>query len=140
MEREFFSLDPLVVAAIAAMAFATYATRISGYWLVRRTAVRGRLAGALEAVPGAVLTAIIAPMAFATGPAESLAAAATVLLALRPAADRIGGRRLPGGGCPCGCCWAKGRRPGGEEGGRQPLRLRARFCLCLSFSIPLELT
>ena len=83
MEREFFSLDPLVAAAIAAMAFATYATRISGYWLVRRTAVRGRLAGALEAVPGAVLTAIIAPMAFATGPAESLAAAATVLLALR---------------------------------------------------------
>ena len=76
-------IDPLVFAAIAAMALSTYATRVAGYWLVRRTAVRGRLAGALEAVPGAVLTAIIAPMAFATGPAETLAALATVLLALR---------------------------------------------------------
>ena len=76
-------LDPLVFAAIAAMAVATYATRVFGYWLVRRRAVSGRLAGALEAVPGAVLTAIIAPMAFATGPAESAAALLTVLLALR---------------------------------------------------------
>jgi len=76
-------LDPLVFAAIAAMAVATYATRVFGYWLVRRRAVSGRLAGALEAVPGAVLTAIIAPMAFATGPAESAAALLAVLLALR---------------------------------------------------------
>jgi len=76
-------LDPLVFAAFAAMAAATYGTRIFGYWLVRRRAVSGRLAGALEAVPGAVLTAIIAPMAFATGPAESAAALLTVLLALR---------------------------------------------------------
>ncbi len=76
-------LDPLVLAAIVAMAVATYATRIFGYWLVRRRAVGGRLAGALEAVPGAVLTAIIAPMAFATGAAESAAALLTVLLALR---------------------------------------------------------
>jgi uncharacterized membrane protein len=76
-------LDPTVAAAIAAMAVATYLTRIFGYWLVRRRPVSGRLAGALEAVPGAVLTAIIAPMAFATGPAESGAALATVLLAWR---------------------------------------------------------
>ena len=76
-------IDPLVFAAIAAMAVSTYATRVFGYLLVRRFSVGGRLAGALEAVPGAVLTAIIAPMAFATGPAESLAALATVLMALR---------------------------------------------------------
>lgn len=76
-------LDPLTLSAIAAMAAATYFTRVFGYWLVRRTTVSGRLAGALEAVPGAVLTAIIAPMAFATGPAESGAALITVLLALR---------------------------------------------------------
>jgi len=76
-------LDPLVLAAIAGMAASTYLTRIAGYWLVRRIAVRGRLGGALEAVPGAVLTSIIAPMIFATGIAESLAALATVLLALR---------------------------------------------------------
>jgi uncharacterized membrane protein len=76
-------LDPLVLAAIAGMAIATYFTRFIGYWLVRRTTVSGRLAGALEAMPGAVLTAIIAPMALATGPAETAAAALTVLLALR---------------------------------------------------------
>ena len=77
------SLDPLVLAAIAAMALATYATRFFGFWLVRHRKVGGRLAGALEAVPGAVLTALIAPMALATGPAETAAAALTVLLALR---------------------------------------------------------
>ncbi len=76
-------LDPVTLAAILAMAASTYFTRIFGYWLVRRTTVSGRLASALEAVPGAVLTAIIAPMAFATGAAESGAALLTVLLALR---------------------------------------------------------
>ena len=76
-------LDPLVVAAIAGMALATYFTRFIGYWLVRRRPVGGRLAGALEAVPGAVLTAIIAPMVLTTGPAETAAAVLTVLLALR---------------------------------------------------------
>lgn len=76
-------LDPLVFAAIAGMAVATWFTRFVGYWLVRHRPVSGRFAGALEAVPGAVLTAIIAPMVFATGPAETAAAALTVLLALR---------------------------------------------------------
>ncbi len=76
-------LDPLVFASIAAMALATYATRFLGFWLVRHRAVSGRFAGALEAVPGAVLTAIIAPMVLATGPAESAAALITLLLASR---------------------------------------------------------
>lgn len=76
-------LDPPVLAAILAMALATYATRFLGFWLVRHRSVGGRLAGALEAVPGAVLTALIAPMAFATGPAESIAALLTVLIAWR---------------------------------------------------------
>jgi len=76
-------LDPLVFAAIAGMAVATCFTRFFGYWLVRHRSVSGRLAGALDAVPGAVLTAIIAPMVFATGAAESAAALLTVLLALR---------------------------------------------------------
>lgn len=83
MAPDLFALDPLAVAAIAAMAASTYATRVFGYWLVRRTTVSGRLAAALEAVPGAILTAIVAPMALATGPAESGAALVTLLLALR---------------------------------------------------------
>jgi uncharacterized membrane protein len=76
-------VDPGVFAAIAGMAIATYFTRFIGYWLVRHRSVSGRLAGALEAVPGAVLTSIIAPMVLATGPAETAAAVLTVLLALR---------------------------------------------------------
>jgi branched chain amino acid efflux pump len=83
MRLDPLNLDPGVFATIVAMALATYATRFFGYWLVRHRTVGGRLAGALEAVPGAVLTAIIAPMAFATGAAESIAAVVTVLLALR---------------------------------------------------------
>ena len=83
LARDALSVDVWTFAAIAAMAAATYFTRVFGYLLVRRVTVSGRLASALEAVPGAILTAIIAPMAFATGPAESGAALVTVLLALR---------------------------------------------------------
>ena len=83
MSPDLFQVDPLTVAAIAGMALATWLTRFLGYWLVRRVTVGGRLASALDAVPGAILTAIIAPMAFATGVAESGAAVLTVLLALR---------------------------------------------------------
>lgn len=80
---DIWQIDPLTAAAILAMAVATWFTRYAGYWLVRRTTVTGRLASALEAVPGAILVAIIAPKALATGPAETAAAALTVLLALR---------------------------------------------------------
>ncbi len=83
MPPDLLALDPLTLAAIAAIAASTYATRVFGYWLVRRRPVSGRLAGALQAVPGAILTAIVAPMALATGPAESGAALVTLLLALR---------------------------------------------------------
>ncbi|GAB4359086.1 MAG: hypothetical protein Kow00114_11750 [Kiloniellaceae bacterium] len=83
MPSEIFALDPLTLAAILGMALATWLTRYLGYWLVRRMTVSGRLAAALDAVPGAILMAIIAPKALATGPAETLAAALTVLLALR---------------------------------------------------------
>jgi uncharacterized membrane protein len=38
---------------------------------------------ALDALPAAVLTAVVAPMALATGPAETAAAVITVLAAMR---------------------------------------------------------
>jgi uncharacterized membrane protein len=79
------TLDPITLAAIAAMAAATYLTRIAGYWLVRRFTLAGRPAAALEAVPGAVLVALIAPTVLATGPAESGAALVTILIARRGA-------------------------------------------------------
>ena len=77
------TLDPQVFAAILAMATATYVTRLAGFWLVRRIKLEGRFAAALEAVPGAILIALVTPTALATGPAETLAALATIILALR---------------------------------------------------------
>ena len=47
------TIDPTTFAAIAAMAVATYLTRIAGYWLVRRVSLTGRPAAALEARPDA---------------------------------------------------------------------------------------
>ncbi|MDJ0948236.1 MAG: AzlD domain-containing protein [Alphaproteobacteria bacterium] len=76
------SIDPLTLAAILAMGAVTYLTRFAGFWLVRRLTLRGRLAAALEAVPGAILISVIAPAAFATGIAESAAAAAALGVAL----------------------------------------------------------
>jgi branched chain amino acid efflux pump len=76
-------VDPLMLATFLGMLAVTYGARIGGYLLVRRRPIEGRLKGTLEAVPIAVLAAIIAPAVFATGPAESLAALATLLLAWR---------------------------------------------------------
>jgi uncharacterized membrane protein len=78
-------LDPAVAAAIAAMALATYATRAAGLYLLRGTPVEGRLKVALEALPPAILMAVIAPVVLTSGPAETIAAliaAAAVLFRL----------------------------------------------------------
>jgi uncharacterized membrane protein len=75
--------DPRVLAAIAVMAIATYLTRIAGLWLVSRVILRGRLRAALEAVPGAILAALVAPSAIATGVAESAAALLCIAIATR---------------------------------------------------------
>jgi len=83
MQSDIWALDPLTLAAISGMALATWLTRFAGYWLLRRVTVGGRVAAALEAVPGAILMAIVTPVAFASGAAESAAAVLTVLLALR---------------------------------------------------------
>ncbi len=80
MTAETFDLDAPTLAAIAGMAAVTYFTRILGFWLVSRISVRGRGKAALEAVPGAVLTAVIAPMVMA-GPAEAIAAIVTLAVA-----------------------------------------------------------
>jgi branched chain amino acid efflux pump len=76
-------VDPLMLATFLGMLAVTYGARIGGYLLVRRRPIDGRVKGVLDAVPVAVLAAIIAPAVFATGPAESLAALATLLLAWR---------------------------------------------------------
>lgn len=47
--------------AIIGMGLATYATRVSGLYLMRAVNVRGRLKAALDALPPAILMAVIAP-------------------------------------------------------------------------------
>jgi len=74
-------LDTLL--AILAMAAATIATRIAGLVLIRYVTIGENQKRALEAIPPAVLMAVIAPTALVTGPAETIAAAATAVAATR---------------------------------------------------------
>ena len=74
-------LSPWLV--ILGMAVVTVLTRYVGYWVLGNYRLSARTQSILEAVPASVLTAIIAPMALATGLAETLAAIATLLVAWR---------------------------------------------------------
>jgi uncharacterized membrane protein len=77
------SLDATTLAAIVAMAVVTYATRIAGLVFGDRLVLKGRAKAAFEAIPPAVLVAVIAPMALATGWRETMAAAITAVAATR---------------------------------------------------------
>lgn len=69
---------------ILAGAVATYLTRIGGHAVLSRfAAIPPRLEAALNAVPAAVLTAIVAPYAAFYGPAEAITIVAAIILALR---------------------------------------------------------
>ncbi|WP_062228369.1 AzlD domain-containing protein [Aureimonas frigidaquae] len=69
--------------AIAAMAAVTLATRFAGLAIPAALTQRPRLARAFAALPVAVLTAIVTPVALATGPAETAGVVLTVLAATR---------------------------------------------------------
>jgi uncharacterized membrane protein len=71
-----------IYLAILGMALTTYATRLAGYWLLQGTEIKGRFKAALEAVPPAILTAVIAPTVFLQGPAEMISGAITLAAAL----------------------------------------------------------
>jgi uncharacterized membrane protein len=77
-----FSIDLHTLLLILLMGLATYTTRIAGYWLLRGRKVQGRTKAALDAVPAAILMAVIAPTVFMQGPAEMLAGALTLASAL----------------------------------------------------------
>jgi uncharacterized membrane protein len=65
------------------MAAVTYSTRVAGLLLARNLALSARARAAFEAIPAAVLIAVIAPMLVATGKSETGAAVITVLAATR---------------------------------------------------------
>jgi uncharacterized membrane protein len=77
------TIDPATLAAIVAMAVVTYATRIAGFFIGERMMLRGRARAGFDAIPPAVLVAVIAPTALATGWPETAAAVVTILAATR---------------------------------------------------------
>lgn len=68
---------------ILAMAGVTYLTRIGGDLLMRGRVLSPRMTAALNAVPPAVLTAVIAPSVLTAGLAEAIAGAVTLAAAFR---------------------------------------------------------
>ena len=69
---------------ILAAALATYLTRIGGHLILSRfQTVHPRVEAALNAVPAAVLTTLVAPAMLNAGPAEWIAVIVAGLAALR---------------------------------------------------------
>ncbi len=75
--------DTLALITILGMALVTYATRAGGFWLMGLVRPSPRIEAWLRQIPGAVLVAIIAPTVLASSLAETLAALASALVALR---------------------------------------------------------
>ena len=75
--------ETLTILTILGMAFVTYATRAGGFWLMGLVTPSPRVETWLKQIPGAVLVALIAPTILASSMAETLAAIATVLVAIR---------------------------------------------------------
>ena len=67
------------VAAIVAMAVATYLTRASGFWLMAHVPLTARLRRMLEALPGAVVAATVLPIVMRTGMPAALAVSAALV-------------------------------------------------------------
>ncbi|MDH4414150.1 MAG: AzlD domain-containing protein [Rhizobium sp.] len=77
-------LTPYMTLLIAAAAVATFLTRIAGYVLVKRLKTMPlRLEAALNAVPAAVLTTLVAPAFFYGEIDVKVAMAAALLIGLR---------------------------------------------------------
>ena len=74
-------LDPLTVGTILAMALATYVTKASGLWVLDRVSLSERAEAGLEALPGGIIVAILAPRLVDGDPATWVAAVAVVLVA-----------------------------------------------------------
>ncbi|MEP4031390.1 AzlD domain-containing protein [Roseibium polysiphoniae] len=73
-----------IVFLVALCALVTYLTRVGGHLVLSRFgAINHRVEAALNAVPVAVLTALVAPSVATQGLAEALAIPVTALIGLR---------------------------------------------------------
>lgn len=78
------AFDLHMALVILAAAAATYATRIGGYVLITRMKrIPPRMEAALNAVPAAVLTTLVAPAFFTGGWDSKLALVAALFVGLR---------------------------------------------------------
>ena len=78
------TFDPHMLLIILAAAVATYATRIGGYIMITRMKrIPPRMEAALNAVPAAVLTTLVAPAFFMGGWETKLALVVALLVGLR---------------------------------------------------------
>jgi uncharacterized membrane protein len=79
------SLDPWVLAAIGAMALATYLTRAGGYWLFRVVSPPPVVRAMLGYIPGTLFVSYVVPALVVGGVQQWVGAAATlaVMLATR---------------------------------------------------------
>ena len=76
------SHDPLGYAiVIAVMTVVVYITRAGGFWLIGRVKIGPRLARMLDALPGAIIAATIAPL-LVRGGVSALAAVGVALLVM----------------------------------------------------------
>ena len=66
---------------IICMVLITYLTRAGGLWFMRHFRTTPRLDAAMRHMPGAVLTALIAPSILVQGSAEIAATVATIFVA-----------------------------------------------------------
>ncbi|MBY6262277.1 hypothetical protein EI613_10160 [Azospirillum sp. 412522] len=79
---ESLHLDWSLFAIALGGALVTWMTRIGGPWLIARIRLGPAAGAALEATPGAVLVALVAPAALSR-PSDALAAALVCLIARR---------------------------------------------------------
>lgn len=77
------NVDVNTLLTILAMAVATLATRFGGLVLIRHVQMTDRAKRALNAVPPAVLMAVVTPTALTSGLAETIGCAVTALAATR---------------------------------------------------------
>lgn len=76
-------IDWITIVAILAFAITTYLTRILGYLLLRNKTLSPRMIKVMEAGPGCVMIAMIAPYFVAERPADLIAICITLLAATR---------------------------------------------------------
>lgn len=78
------NFDPLAILLILSLGVATYATRIGGHLVLSRfEKLNPRVEAALDAVPIAVITALVTPAVLGRSYADAIAALVTIVAALK---------------------------------------------------------